>query len=1025
MTSPSNFFREKIFSAKNCLCLLPVLFLFFPPTGIAAGETMPETSGYVTHYWLREDGLPQNTVTAVVQTRDGYIWISTYNGLARFDGVRFTEFESGGTPGLASSRVTSLFESGDGALWIGHEGGELTRYADGRFEIRPVKAKWQHGKILGIAADENGDIWLQNDDGLLARERDGQILTPESGILGSVAELTGNAKGDIWVARNGRVSFLHQGKIIPLEFGGDLLTNRVASSIGASHDGGVWIVADDGRLRKWRDGAWTKDLGIPPFEGAPMLKLIETRNGTLVGASSDHGFAFIFPDGKAKTFSRATGFSSDWVVALCEDREGGLWVGTGGAGLALVRESCVQNILPPDAWQGRAILSVFADREGALWVGTEGEGAYRFQNGNWTNYTFKQGLANPYVWSLAEDNAGNLCAGTWNGGLYVRRGEHFEAAPGMEKIFTPVSPITALLAARQGGLWIGTGTGLLRYDPAGKISWFGKQETFANSYVRCIAEEGDGAVWFDIQGKGLFRLQDGALKSFRQADGLPSDFVQCLRQDENGALWIGTFGGGLCRFKAGRFATIDEKQGLSDNVICDIEDDGHGNLWMSSYNGIMRVSKSALNQCADGATNVIHCITYGMSDGMPTLECSGGLQPAGCKTADGRLWFGTSRGLVVVNPLAVKANPLPPPVIIEKLLVDGQNAAGESAPVGSLKIPPGLHRLEFQYAGLSFTAPEKVRFKHRLDGLETGWIEAGTKRAAEYNYIPPGNYTFHVIACNNDGVWNEDGASLAFTVLPHFWQTVWFRTLALAGLVSLAGGGTWYGTRRRMRGKLERVERQRALERERARIAKDIHDDLGASLTRINLMSQSARRGMDDVPETLKNLDQICTTARQLTRAMDEIVWAVDPQHDTLDSLATYLGKLIHELLGSSGIRCRLDFPVQLPPWPVTAEVRHNLFLAFKEALHNVLKHSAAKEVQISFALEPAAVAVNIRDNGCGFDPAANDLQTRPRRNGLVNMRQRLQEIGGRCEIQSRPGHGTVVIFFLPMTEAAKRKGVV
>ena len=999
-------------------CFLPVLnwsftALFVLLAGSAACENLLDTSGYAIHCWLREDGLPQNTVTAVVQTQDGYVWVSTYNGLARFDGVRFTVFESGGTPGLASSRVTSLFESDDGALWIGHEGGELTRYSKGKFERRLVKAHWQNGKIVGIVADESGDIWLQNDDGLLARERDGLVLTPETGTYEGIYQLKRNKRGNVWVGRKGRVSILHQGTLIPLAFEG-ASANSAFIGIAAAGDDGLWLVTTN-QVREWKDGNWTKDRGRPPFGGAPLIQLIETRNGTLVGTSSDHGLALIFSDGRSAVFSRATGFSSDWIEALCEDREGGLWVGTGGAGLALVRKSCVQNISPPDAWQGRAILSVYADREGLLWVGTEGAGAYCLQNESWTNYSFNEGLANPYAWSLAEDNAGNLFAGTWNGGLFVRRGGHFEPAAGLQQIAVPM---TALLAAREGGLWIGTGMGLLRYDATGEITWFGKQETFANNYVRCITEERDGTIWFDMAGKGLYRLQDGGLKSFRKVDGLPGDYVQCLHQDGSGAIWIGTFGGGLCRFKAGSFATISEKQGLSDNVICDIEDDGHGYFWMSSYNGIIRVSKAELDQCADGVKTSVQCLTYGMSDGMPTLECSGGLQPAGCKTDDGRLWFGTSRGLVVVNPLDVKTNTLPPPVVIEQMLVDGEPAKEEAGSVFRLEIPPGQHRLEFQYAGLSYAAPEKVRFKHRLDGLDAGWIEAGTKRAADYDYILPGDYTFHVIACNNDGVWNETGASLAFTILPHFWQTIWFRALGLTGLVLLAGGGAWFGTRRRMRHKLERVERQRALERERTRIAKDIHDDLGASLTRINLMSQSAKRGMSDAQQTVKNLDRICTTARQLTRAMDEIVWAVDPQHDTLESLASYLGKLTHELLGGSAIRCRLEFPEYLPAWPLSAEVRHNLFLAVKEGLHNVLKHSKATEVQISFTLETKMVTVSINDNGCGFEPPVTDGQSASQHNGLVNMQQRLQEIGGRCEIQSHQGRGTQVMFFLPMKPA-------
>jgi signal transduction histidine kinase/ligand-binding sensor domain-containing protein len=969
---------------------------------------------FVTRVWLREDGLPQNKVSAVLQTHEGYLWIGTYNGLARFDGVRFVCYDSGNTPELADSLVTSLFEDQDGTLWIGHETGEVTRYAQGHFSPAGAAVHWAKKKIVAIGADETGDIWLFNETGLLARVRDGLVLTPESGRETNVMEMTRSGRGTIWVGRSGRVSVLHQGQITPLPFA-DGESNSAVSAIGASRDGGLWMKAD-GRLRKRKGDAWVEDRSAAPFGDAPLLELVESRNGTLLGASSDHGFALVFPDGTVSIFSRATGFASDWVIALCEDREGNFWAGTGGSGLALIRESSVQTIAPPDAWQGRAVLSVGFDRENAMWVGTEGAGLYRFQSGTWTNFAQAGGLENYYIWSLAEDMDGNLWAATWGAGLFLRRGDHFERAPGMEEITTPMP---ALLPSRRGGLWVGTTEGLLRRDAAGEKSWFAEGGIPTKRDVRCVIESRAGDVWFGTAGEGLFCLEAGKLKQFRKADGLPGDFVRCLHEDETGAIWIGT-SDGLGRFKDGHFTVLNIKQGLYDNVICDIEDDGRGFFWISSYNGIFRAGKSELQQYADGRLASVHCQAFGMADGLPTLEATGG----GCKAADGTLWFPTGRGLVVIDPQNVRTNQLEPPVLIEGLLVDNQPWAEPASP-SPLKIPPGRHRFEFQYTGLSFDAPGKVRFRHRLDKLDADWIDAGTKRTADYPYIPPGDYTFRVIACNNDGVWSENGAALAFTVLPYFWQTAWFRGLGLSGIILLTGGGVWYGTRRRMRRKLEFLERQRAIERERTRIAKDIHDDLGASLTRINLLSQSARRGMDDPPQTVKNLDQICTTARQLTRAMDEIVWAVDPQHDTLDSLASYLGKLIHELLGDSGIRCRLDFPVHLPAWPVTAEVRHNLFLAFKEALHNVLKHSHAAEVRISFALEPAACAVNITDNGRGFDPALltaaalNGGQPRPRLNGLVNMRKRLEEIGGRCEIQTEPGRGTQVTFFLPMKEAS------
>jgi signal transduction histidine kinase len=436
---------------------------------------------------------------------------------------------------------------------------------------------------------------------------------------------------------------------------------------------------------------------------------------------------------------------------------------------------------------------------------------------------------------------------------------------------------------------------------------------------------------------------------------------------------------------------------------------------------------SDLNACADGKTNSIYCFTYGKADGLATLECSGGFQPAGCQTSDGLLWFPTSKGLAVIDPAKVTVNPLWPPVVIEGVTVDDQSVAIPRAnPPGQpseLLIEPGKQRFEFRYAGLSFTAPEKVRFKYRLEGLESDWVDAGARRVAYYSFLKPGEYNFRVLACNNDGVWNEDGAAISLRVLPHFWQTWWFTGVAMLGGAGAVGGAARTATRRRLRQRMEKLERQRALERERARIAKDIHDDLGASLTRIIMLSQSGHADADDPRQSAADLEQIYLIARELTRAMDEIVWAVSPQHDTLDSLVTYLGKFSQDFLSVAGIRCRLDVPIALPPWPVTAEVRHNLFLAFKEALHNVLKHAAATEVRISLTRFDSGFFFLINDNGRGFDPAQTAAPPAPPSpnyklrlssgNGLSNMRRRLEEIGGAFEIKSSPGEGTQVKFLV------------
>jgi signal transduction histidine kinase len=401
-------------------------------------------------------------------------------------------------------------------------------------------------------------------------------------------------------------------------------------------------------------------------------------------------------------------------------------------------------------------------------------------------------------------------------------------------------------------------------------------------------------------------------------------------------------------------------------------------------------------------------VYYCLYDGLPTLECSENYQPSSWHGRDGTLWFATVKGLVSVQPVEIPANRLPPPVVIEAVLVDGKSFGTETP----LQIPPGRHQLDFHYTALSFAAPDKVRFRYRLEGLDEGWVEADGKRSAHYGPLLPGKYRFQVIACNNDGVWNDAGSSVSLKVLPHFWETWWFgaaMTILLAGVVISA---VRYAVTRKLRRKLEQLKQQRAIERERERIAKDIHDDLGAGLTQIMLQSALARRDPQEQIQT--HLAQISGTALELVSAMDEIVWAINPENDTLDGLVTYAGKYAEEYVAKAGLRCRLDLPVQVPAVALSAEVRHNLFLAVKEALNNAVKHAQAAEISFLLKLQPSGFSLVIRDDGRGLVP---DVTGSPAADsgrvssglGLRNLVQRLEKIGGTCTIKSEPGQGTEV----------------
>jgi len=981
---------------------------------LAGGESKAASAAEVSKYffeaWPSAGGQDLNSVTAIVQTRDGYLWLGTFDGLVRFDGVAFAVFNSMNTRGLQNARITSLFEDDMGVLWIGHETGELTQYSNGHF--RPVNFgfSWVGGPIEAIQSDQEGDLWLASNGGGLFRLRDGLCSKPNEPRTGWTAWMVRDKNRKLWVVSNGSVGSLGAGIFKPLRFDDNDTTTNKYEPVLPARDGGWWVLRN-GHIGKWRAGRWEEILRPKAWTNDFATALLELPSGSLLVGTFKSGLYLLGPGGAITHFTRADGMSSDQVGSLCEDREGNIWIGTGN-GLDALRVRKVQMLNPPDEWGGYNVLSFWVRPDGSAWIGTKGAGLYHYErsgsNAHWSCFNQSHNLASPYVWSVLETTGGELLIGTWGGGLLVEKQGHFESPGELSSI---TDGVLALYESKAGEIWIGTTVGLQRYANGKLTLEAGKKELNVPD-VRAITESSDGTLWFGMSGGGLASLKHGTLKQFRKHDGLSSDFVHCLYADADGTLWIGTADNGLCRLQKGKFSTISKDDGLPSSAIVHIVDDGIENLWLGSEHGILRVSKTELNRCADGLERTIHCLNYGKAEGLASQSCPGGFQPGACKASDGRLWFPTTKGIAIVDPTDVTINREPPPVVIEEFMVDGKAVTGLGA-----QVPPGKQRFELRYTGLSFVAPDRVRFKYKLDGLESDWVDAGTRRIAQYSYLKPGKYSFHVIACNNDEVWNQTGASLDFTVRPYFWQTWWFLVVGMATGVGMVGGGVSMVAQRRERRKLQQLEKQQAVEKERARIARDIHDDLGASLTRIAMLSQTMRKNLEGNSQEASAAARVNSIARELTRAMDEIVWAVNPKHDTLDSLATYLGGFAQDVLAPPGIRCRLNVPGWLPPLAVTAEVRHNVFLAFKEILHNVLKHANASEVEISLEAAPTGFALMIADNGCGFalDPTKETgvgLDERRRLgggNGLINVRKRLENLDGRCEWETAPGLGTNV----------------
>jgi signal transduction histidine kinase len=432
----------------------------------------------------------------------------------------------------------------------------------------------------------------------------------------------------------------------------------------------------------------------------------------------------------------------------------------------------------------------------------------------------------------------------------------------------------------------------------------------------------------------------------------------------------------------------------------------------------MRISKQSLDDLANGTVKTLACRTYAETDGLPTRECSSGSQPAACRTSDGRLWFPTTKGLAYVNPTELKPNLQPPLVMIESVLVDGREQITNrlnSAWPQSIVIPHGHDRLEIYYTALDFSAPNAVRFKYRLEGHETAWTEAGDTRVAFYNKLPPGDYRFHVEAGNEDGTWNETGSELAVTVQPQFWQTGWFRAAVILAFLGLIAAVVRYLSTQKLQRQLQALKQQEALEKERFRIARDLHDQLGANLTQVALLGEMAEADKHSPQEVGAHAQQISQAARDTTRSLDEIVWAVNPSNDTLDGLITYACKYAQEYLAVAGLRYRAEVPPQLPAVILPPEVRHNVFLAFKEAVNNIVKHAHATEARIRLRLPSDNFSLEIEDDGCGITGA--DTRAAQTRYGLRNMRKRMEDIHGEFSISDGPQGGTIVRLTAPISK--------
>lgn len=1010
--------RNTLTVPKAC-CLLLCALLVWCCVDAPAASVAPPASPYWIDVWETDDGLPQSSILSMVQTRDGYLWLGTLAGLVRFDGVRFTVFDPNNTPGLTDGRVVCLFEDSRRNLWIGTDDGSVFTFKDGRVSTPPNLAKRAgDGRLRAAAEDRLGTVWLLFENALW---RYGSEPTRFPLPSNSGRALFQEVNGPLWLGtRSGQYAITNQSESsatspqLPIVHGLTQDAQRL-DALAPGRREGYWRLADG--LARRVVGGVARDVGAYPLPPPPESEIKAAREdgeGNLV-VGTPKGIYWLAPDGKVNWLTETNGLSWPYVSSLLVDREGTLWIGTDGGGLYRVQRKRFETLEPFRNW---TVQSVTEDKDGMLWIASNGSGLGRYANGSndalLPFLTFFRAVfadKDNQIWiSLPRGDLGDLIV--WRAGN----------VSGVDTRGLLRHLVRAIHQDRAGRVWFGSEGNLVRFE---SNTWtaFTTRDGLSADHITAIADDPGGGIWIGTRGGGVNLFRDGKFTVFRQSDGAPGDDISGLLMDSDGVLWVSTFTSGLGRFEKGRWNRYTTREGLTSNNLGYLLEDERGNLWIGSNKGLLRVPRKALNDLARGFLNFVPCRAYGKTDGLPSGECSSVSQPGAWRGRNGKLWFSTIKGVAGLNPENLRPNTNPPPVIIESVLVDNvvgtpirlQNSSSET-----LTLQPSDERLEVQYTSLNLSAPERARFQYRLQGFEDEWIEAGNARVVRYTKLPPGQYTFQVKASNEDGVWNETGASLGISVLPPpppFWRTWWFLTFAPLVLIACIIGVVHYLSTQKLQRQLAVMRQQEALEKERARIARDIHDQVGASLTQLALLGELVETDKDSPVEVESHAQQICQSARETTRALDEIVWTVNPQNDTLEGLVNYICKNAQDYLAVAGVRYRFDVPSEVPAIPIPPDVRHNVFLASKEAVTNVVRHAKATSAWVRMKLENNLFTVEIEDNGRGV--ADLDINAPRTRNGLKNMRKRMEDVGGTFSLTPGTEGGALAKFTVPLPKIA------
>jgi len=978
-------------------------------------------SQYAHTAWTFRDGFPTGNIFSMAQTPDGYFWLGGEFGIFRFDGVRVVPWQPPAGQELPERFAFHLVAARDGTLWIGTfsglaswDGVKLTRHPElaNRF-------------VQSLFADHEGTVWVGTRGGvgsyarLCAMSPGSSQCFGDDGSLGktiwTISEdrsgvLRVGSESGIWRWKPGPprretselrdvsgLAELEVGHILVSTFGGGLM--QLDSTLGA-HPVPYPVRLPMGLMLSDRE----LNASTP----------LRDRNGGLWIGTSEHGLVHLYK-GRTDFFTKADGLSGDIVNCLFEDREGNVWVCTTG-GIDRFREFAVTTISSKEGLAGDAVVSVVSDKVGSVWIGTR-HGLTRWRNGQSTIFRKANGLPGDAVESLFQDDAGRL----WlyaAGELAYFSGNRFITLPRA----LPGEEAHSITGDDQGNLWFAGNEGLYRLRGEHVVEKLPWPVLGASERAKVIIAD-RGGVWVSFWGtQTVSFFKDGALRAlYRTADGLGKGRIADLQLDSDGALWVATEEGGLSRIKDGHIATLTTADGLPCNSIHASIEDNDRSLWLYTACGLVSIARSELNAWIADPRHRVATVVLDAADGVRLRGLSpSSFSPVAARSSDGKLWFVTGDSIQVVDPRHLPYNDLPPPVLIEQIVADGksywQRLTGAEG--SSVRLPPRIRDLRIDYTAVSLVAPEKVRFKYRLEGQDQDWREVVNDREVQYSNLAPKHYRFLVKACNNNGVWNEEGAALDFVIPPAWYQASWFLAVCLAAFLALLWALYQY--------RLHQLSQQfnlRLEERvgERTRIARDLHDTLLQSFHGILLFLQSGIHLMPEHPsEGMKTLKTAAEKAERAILEGREAVQGLRASTVERNDLALAIKTLGGELAAA-------DSGLQLPEFKVQVEgiprelhpiLRDEVFRIAGEGMRNAFRHAGAKQIEVEIRYDERQLRLRVRDDGKGIDPKLLSDNGREGHFGLRGMRERAKLIDGKLTVWSELDSGTEVELSIPADRA-------